>query len=91
MASRPTDRYETLIAVNGQTALELLRKDPDRVSFVLLDIIMPVMNGIELLQVLKVRVRVDPLVSSRLIWWGCEARKGLKAYPLPRTPGLWQQ
>lgn len=60
VASRPTGRYETLIAVNGQTALELLRKYPDRVSFVLLDIIMPVMNGIELLQVLKVRVRVDP-------------------------------
>eukprot|EP00752_Nemacystus_decipiens_P005656 g5119.t1 len=45
--------YETLIATNGKTALEQLRRYPDRVSFVLLDIIMPVMTGIEFLQVLK--------------------------------------
>ncbi|CAM9526126.1 unnamed protein product, partial [Ectocarpus sp. 8 AP-2014] len=33
---------------NGRAALDLMRGDPDRISLVLADVIMPVMDGIEL-------------------------------------------
>lgn len=41
-------------AENGQTALALLRKDPSKIRLVLLDIVMPIMDGVELLTVIKV-------------------------------------
>jgi len=44
--------YEHLEAKDGQEALELLNKNPD-VNFVLLDIIMPNLDGIELLKFMK--------------------------------------
>ncbi|CAM9178937.1 unnamed protein product [Scytosiphon promiscuus] len=45
--------YAAISAANGRAALDILRRFPDRVSFVLVDIVMPVMNGVELLHVIK--------------------------------------
>ncbi len=44
--------YETLEAKDGKEALEVLNKNPD-VDFVLLDIIMPRLDGIETLKYMK--------------------------------------
>ena len=47
------DSYDILYAENGLEALQIMRERETRLSMVLLDINMPVMNGIELLEVLK--------------------------------------
>lgn len=47
-------RCSTISVENGRAALDLMRGDPDRISLVLADIIMPVMDGIELLHIVKV-------------------------------------
>ena len=49
------DDYEILYASNGREALELIREYSDRLSVVLLDLIMPEMDGFEVLS----RVRAD--------------------------------
>lgn len=49
------DRHSTMHADNGQMALDLLRKMPTKINLVLLDVVMPVMDGIKLLTVIKVR------------------------------------
>ena len=54
------DSYDVLYAENGQQAIEVIRGCSERISMVLLDIMMPVMDGIEYL---KVRAR-DELLSS---------------------------
>ena len=46
-------------ADNGQAALDILKRSPKRVNLVLLDIIMPIMNGMELLKAVKVRATDD--------------------------------
>ncbi|CAN0495541.1 unnamed protein product, partial [Laminaria digitata] len=46
-------RYSTIHADNGQAALGIIKRHPSRVNLVLLDIIMPVMNGVELLKAIK--------------------------------------
>ncbi|CAM9125507.1 unnamed protein product [Ectocarpus sp. 6 AP-2014] len=43
----------TISVENGRAALDLMRGDPDRISLVLADVIMPVMDGIELLRIVK--------------------------------------
>lgn len=45
--------YQILEAVNGADALEKLYKNIDRIAVILLDIIMPVMDGFEVLKVLN--------------------------------------
>lgn len=47
------DEYGILEAANGKEALAVLEKESARVSLILLDMIMPEMNGLELLEVLK--------------------------------------
>lgn len=42
----PSDRYHTLIAYDGESALQLLRKHSD-ISLVLLDVMMPGLSGFE--------------------------------------------
>ncbi len=39
--------FETAVAANGREALEQLRREPGRTRLVLLDLMMPVMNGWE--------------------------------------------
>ena len=44
------DTYDVLIARDGVEALETLRAHPGRIAMVLLDILMPRMDGIEFLK-----------------------------------------
>ena len=45
--------YEVLEAENGQDALTVLRQYGEQISLILLDIIMPVMDGYTFLSVIK--------------------------------------
>ena len=47
------DRYEILYAGNGQEALAQMREHMEEISIVLLDLIMPVMNGFEALEQIR--------------------------------------
>ncbi len=42
--------YHTMQAENGREAIDMIAADPDAVSVVLLDVVMPVMNGVEVLE-----------------------------------------
>lgn len=42
--------YNTIQAQNGREAVDLIASDPDLISVVLLDVVMPVMNGVEVLE-----------------------------------------
>ena len=55
------DEYRVLEADNGRTALDLVDRYGDELSLVLLDIIMPGMNGFELLGELSRRTVADSL------------------------------
>ena len=52
-------RYTTLEAENGRTALELLRENPEGIALILLDVMMPVMDGYTFLDTVK----QDPRLS----------------------------
>jgi CheY-like chemotaxis protein len=41
--------YDLFYAENGQEALTLIREEGDRLSLILLDLMMPVLSGLELL------------------------------------------
>lgn len=47
------DEYEILEADNGKTAVELMELHHDEIAIVLMDIIMPVMNGLEALEIMN--------------------------------------
>jgi len=47
------DEYTILYAENGQEALEILKARTEDISVVMLDLIMPVMNGFEVLKVIR--------------------------------------
>ncbi len=51
--------YELIFAENGQVALELIRENKDFLSLVMLDLLMPVMSGTEVLR----RMRADAAIS----------------------------
>lgn len=53
------DSYTVYTAENGQVALDILRSNADSISLILLDLVMPVMDGYEFLDV----VRPDPELS----------------------------
>lgn len=52
--------YEVVYAENGKEALDLLKNAPHRFSLMLLDLLMPVMNGYDLLDL----VRSDPAFDA---------------------------
>lgn len=52
--------YRVLSALNGKEALSLFRKEMDRISLVILDLIMPEMGGRECLEELR---KLDPSVK----------------------------
>ena len=62
------DSYEVLEAENGCQALELLEAHHDAILIVLLDIIMPVMDGFEMLQNMALRTWKEeiPVVLNHL-------------------------
>ena len=47
------DEYEILYAENGQEALDILRAHTDEISMVMLDLIMPVLNGFDVLKIIR--------------------------------------
>ena len=51
--------YELIFATNGQEALDQARKHKDTLSLVLLDLMMPVLSGMEMLKIAK----ADPEIS----------------------------
>ena len=68
------ESYQVLQAENGQAALALLRRQGEEISLILLDVVMPKMDGYTLLDIL----RGDPVLSSipvivtavrRTRWW----------------------
>ena len=70
--------YEVLLANNGQEALELYKKNQDKIDMVLLDMVMPVMGGGEAFDRMKeINPRVKVLLSSGYSIEG-EAREILK-------------
>ncbi len=46
-------KYNVLYAANGRVALDIVRKIPGKISLVLLDLLMPEINGFEVLKTLK--------------------------------------
>ena len=55
-----SSQYETLEAENGKVGLEILEREKEAASLILLDIVMPVMNGYEFLDALK----ANPAIAS---------------------------
>jgi len=57
-------QYDVLCAENGRDALAVIREKKDRLSMILLDINMPVMNGTELLKILSAdeELRAIPVI-----------------------------
>ena len=47
------DEYKIIEAENGQEALKRLEQNDGQIAAVLLDVVMPVMNGFEMLQYMK--------------------------------------
>jgi len=57
--------YDTVPAADGAEALEIFRRDPDRIALVLLDLTMPVMSGEEALRQMQlIRPDVRVLLTS---------------------------
>jgi len=58
------EHYEVLYAENGKQALEIMRQRADDLSIVLLDLMMPVMTGFEVLEVVRHddRLRHIPII-----------------------------
>ena len=55
------DSYELLFAENGREALSIMRENKDTLSVVLLDLMMPVMSGMEMLQAAKQDADIAPI------------------------------
>lgn len=55
------DNYEILYAENGREALDLMYKHANDLSIVLLDLIMPVMNGFEVLKTVQKNVQLKAI------------------------------
>lgn len=62
------DEYNIMTAENGQAALEILHSNSDVISAVLLDIVMPVMDGYDVLREMKANPalsKIPVIVSSQ--------------------------
>ncbi len=46
-------KYEVLEAENGKEALEILEDNPEGITIILLDLVMPVLNGFEFLEIIN--------------------------------------
>jgi PAS domain S-box-containing protein len=62
--------YEVLLAENGSEAISIFANNADRISLVVLDLVMPVMSGEEVLaHLLTMRPEIPVLVSSGQDTW----------------------
>lgn len=69
--------YSIICAENGQDALKVLLEEGERISAVLLDIIMPVMDGYELLEIMRKTPQfsnIPILVTSQMTKEECELK-----------------
>jgi DNA-binding NtrC family response regulator len=79
--------YEVLVAENGAEALSIFSRNADRISLVVLDLVMPVMSGEEVLpHLLAMRPRLRVIVSS-----GQDPSEGLRRLDEPRIAGYLQK
>ncbi len=53
--------YDTVQASNGKEAIEIIEADPDAISVVLLDVVMPVMDGVAVLEEMKMKGWIDSI------------------------------
>lgn len=53
--------YHTIQAENGKEAIDIIASDPDAISVVLLDVVMPVMDGVAVLKEMKKRKWIDSI------------------------------
>lgn len=53
--------YNTIQAANGKEALDIIESNPDGISVVLLDVVMPVMDGVAVLEEMKKRKWIDKI------------------------------
>lgn len=71
------DEYCILYAEDGQRALDILMKEGNRISAVLLDVLLPVQNGYEVMEVMQKTPRlsgIPVLVISRTMEEDCELK-----------------
>lgn len=55
------DDYDVIYAENGKKALEILERERRQLSMVLLDIVMPVMDGYEVLEIMEKKRMLDEI------------------------------
>lgn len=53
--------YDTIQAANGKEAIDIIEANPDGISVVLLDVVMPVMDGVAVLEEMKKRKWLDSI------------------------------
>ncbi len=53
--------YDTVQAANGKEAVDIIAADPDSISVVLLDVVMPVMDGVAVLEEMKMKGWIDSI------------------------------
>jgi DNA-binding response OmpR family regulator/nitrogen-specific signal transduction histidine kinase len=79
--------YEVLAAENGAEALTIFSRNASRISLIVLDLVMPVMSGEEVLpHLLAMRPGVKVIVSS-----GQDSTEGLRKLGEPRVAGYLQK
>ena len=73
--------YQTVSAMNGCEAWSLLEREPERFDAVLLDRMMPVMNGMEVLAKIKAHGELDflPVILQTAAGSTEEVRQGIEA------------
>ncbi len=76
-----SEEFEVLQAENGRKALDYLQRYPSEIAIVLLDLIMPVMNGFEVLQNMQATGLIQK-VPVILITGENDDEKTLKGYEL---------
>lgn len=56
-----SDSYTIVEADNGLTALEYIKKNKDNIDVILLDLVMPIMDGFKMLSILKSNVKLKDI------------------------------
>lgn len=74
------ENYEVTTASNGEEALDLLKNNPHKFRLILLDLIMPVMDGNQLIELLEnYEIKVPIIVMSGYIF---ELKEELRNKPV---------